>query len=105
MANNDVPELKNYKKSKKQLANTFNVSKKTVQRAIDEIVGFSLTNGNTISSAEFVAAAQDEDALLHDIFDWEATQQEREAVADAIFSMIEYVVAGNGKLYRIYPQE
>lgn len=104
MPKNDIPELKKYKNSKNILANMFDVSGKVIQRAIDDVITYAVNNGNTISSTNLVSLAEAPGTLLHDAFDWDGTQQEREMTADMILGLIEYVVAGNGKLYKITAQ-
>jgi hypothetical protein len=100
-----IANLKEYKRLKTSLSREYGKTPQQIQQAIEMIAQHILAKEGekTITSAEIVTLATPEDSILHDMFDWTKTQQDRENAADELIQSTSVFLSSN-KFYTFTKQ-
>lgn len=86
---------------RKEMARKFNSTEKTVQRAIDSLFDFAMSNTNSILTPDLIIQiASDTSSILHDVFDWE-NEEIRTAQAKQLLDNISYFITTDGRMYKV----
>lgn len=100
-----LEQLKTYNKQKKYFSKLFRANESTVQKCSDALVEIASANNGVITALAFEAAAQSDTSVLHQIFDWNVTQEVRIATAEQILASIPLLISTNNTLYLLNKNE
>lgn len=100
-----LSQLKTYNKQKKFFSKLFKANESTVQKCSDALVEIASANNGVITAAAFEQAAQSDTNVLHQIFDWNLTQEERLSQAAYILENIPLLISSSNVLYLLNRSE
>ena len=72
-----------------------------MQKCSDALVEIAVSNYGVITAEAFELAAQSTDNILHQVFNWDITKEERLAQASYILSNIPILISSNNTLYTL----